>query len=190
MALIVCGACTIAPAPEAAPDMGSIDALPPPGYGTLRQEEISISLVSDALQIMVTPLDEAMIVVTAPDTYERLSSMAEANRQQVPPGSRLFLVSFYSDQADIRFVPEDIQLISRGFRARPVAIEPVTPGWGQRRVAQRRTEMAVYAFPPDLAMEPDLTLVYGLDQSRAWSGILPRIQAERARARARAAAVG
>lgn len=180
------GACTIAPAPGGAPVPSAIDELPPPGYGTLRQDEVSISLSSGGLQILVTPLAESITRVTAPDTYARLSGIAEAHRAEAPAGGELFLVSFYSDQAEARFVPEDVQLVSRGFRVRPVAIQPITPGWGQRRVGQRQTEMAVYSFPPDLAMESDLVLVYGLDQSGAWSGVLPRIQAERARARARA----
>lgn len=180
------GACTIAPSPEGATAPGDVDELPPPGYGTLRQEQISIALASGGLQIMVTPLDESITRVTAPDTYERLSSIAEAYRREAPPGSELFLVSFYSDQAEARFVPEDVQLVSRGFRVRPEAILPITPGWGQRRVGQRQTEMAVYAFPGELPMESDLLLVYGLDQSGGWSAVLPRVQAERARARARA----
>ena len=48
------------------------------------------------------------------------------------------------------------------------------------------TELAVYAFPPEVDLESELVLVYGFDQTDEWSGILPRIQAERARARARA----
>ena len=135
---------------------------------------------------MVTPLEESVTRVTAPDTYDRLSGMAESNRAASPPGSTLFLVSFYSEEPETRFVPEEVQLISRGLRVRPGAITPITPTWGQRRVQQRQTEMAIYAFPPELDLESDLVLAYGLDQSAAWTTILPRIQAERARARARA----
>ena len=183
---LLAGGCTIAPAPDGTPSLGEVADLPPPGYGTLRQDEVSISLVSGSLQIMVTPLDESVIRVTAPDTYQRLSGMVEIERPGEPDEAALFLVSFYSDQPEARFVPEDVQLISRGFRVRPVAITPVTQSWGQRRVGQRQTEMAVYAFPPDLAMEEDLVLVYGLDQSGSWSSVLSRVRAESARARARA----
>ncbi len=131
---------------------------------------------------MVTPLAESVIHVVAPDTYERLSGIAEAARPSAPPGSKLFLVSFYTQQPEVRFVPEEVQLLSGGLRVRPLRISPVTPSWGQRRVQQRRTEMAVYAFPDDVDVGP-----YGLEQTAAWSAtILPRIQAERARARARA----
>jgi hypothetical protein len=46
--------------------------------------------------------------------------------------------------------------------------------------------MAIYAFAGDVDLESELVLVYGLEQTRMWNAVLPRIQAERARARARA----
>jgi hypothetical protein len=168
------------------------ETLPPPGYGTLRQDEVSIALSSGALQIKVTPLDESVTRITAPDTYRRLSGLAgryspEAVQATGVSGSSLFLVSFYSDAPDVPFVPEELQILSGGVRIRPSAIFAVTPGWGQRRLAQRETEMAVYAFSGDVDLEsPDLVVAYGLVESSAWASILPRVRAERARARARA----
>ena len=166
----------------------SFETLPPPGHGTLRQEEISLSLTSGALRILVTPLEESATRVTAPDTYRRLSSMSNAHRNAPGIGEAvtLFLVSFFSEQPDERFVPEEVQLVSRGIRLRPTAIIAITPSWGERRLRQRVTEMAVYAFSSTVDLESDLTLAYGLEQTAAWSEILLRIQAERARARARA----
>ena len=181
---VILGACTLAPSVGTTP--AGDDTLPPPGFGTLRQDEVTLQMTSGALQIQVTPLDESVTRVTAPDTYERLSGMARAHETRVPEGSMLFLVSFFSDQPGIRFVPEEVQLISRGIRMRPGAIVPVTPAWGQHRLQQRQTEMAVYAFPGSVDLEADLQLAYQLEQTSSWSGILPRIQAERGRARARA----
>ena len=63
---------------------------------------------------------------------------------------------------------------------------PVTPRWGERRLRQRETEMAVYAFAANVDLESDLVVAYGLVESAEWSAILPRVQAERARAAARA----
>ena len=177
--------CTIAPSPGvvAAP---SDDTLPPPGYGTLRQDEVTIQMMSGPLHILVTPRDESITRVTAPDTWKRLSGMAAAHEERAPSGSMLFLVSFFSDQPGIRFVPEEVQLISRGIRVRPSAILPVTPAWGQRRLQQRQTEMAVYAFPTGIDLEADLQLAYQLEQTSSWAGIITRVQAERGRARGRA----
>ena len=186
---LLAAACALPPGMEGAAGSApaSLEALPPPGYGTLRQDEVSIPLTSGALRILVTPLSESVTRATAPDTYRRLSAMAEAHRATAAQGdATLFLVSFFSDEPDVRFVPEEVQLVSRGVRLRPSTIVPVTPSWGQRRLRQRETEMAVYGFRGSVDLESDLTLAYGLDQTNAWSVILPRVQAERARARARA----
>lgn len=178
--------CTIAPAPDGGAAPVSADSLPPPGYGTLRQEEVSMTLRTQDLEIMVTPLAESITRVTAPDTYERLHGLAEQHGDGAPSGDALFLVSFFTQQPDVRFVPEEVQLLSRGLRLRPVDIEPITPTWGQRRVRQRTTEMAVYTFPPEVDLTADLVLAYDLQEGGNWAAILARVQAERARARARA----
>ena len=62
---------------------------------------------------------------------------------------------------------------------------PVTPGWGQRRLDQRETEAAVYVFP-EVDLESDLVVLYGVQESREWTVVLSRVRAERARARVRA----
>lgn len=187
-AAILAAGCAL---PAGAPGAAGPDALPPPGYGTLRQDEVTVSLTSGELQIKVTPLAESVTRTTAPDTYRRLSGLAsrfgpDAVRGTGADHPALFLVSFFSDSPDVDFVPEEIQLIARGARLRPGAILPVTPRWGQRRLEQRETEMAVYAFGAGVDLESDLVVAYGLVESGAWAGILPRVQAERARARARA----
>jgi len=179
-------ACTLAPLPEGGSGGTGLDPAPPPGYGTLRQEDVSMTLTSGDLQLMVTPLHESVTRVTAPDTESRLSSLAALHDRPGGNGQGLFLVSFYSDQPDVAFVPEDVQLISRGLRVRPENIIPLTPQWGSQRVGQRETEMAVYVFGDAVDLESSLILVYEFDESTQWSQILPRIQAERARARARA----
>lgn len=178
--------CTIAPAPEGSTAPVTTDSLPPAGYGTLRQEEVSMTLRNQDLEIMVTPLAESVTRVTAPDTYDRLHRLAEQHGGDAPSPDALFLVSFFTQQSDVRFVPEEVQILSRGLRLRPVDIQPITPTWGQRRVRQRTTEMAVYAFPPEVDLASDLVLAYGLEQGGNWSAVLSRVQAERARVRARA----
>lgn len=187
--LLLVAGCVVVPDPGASPP-GEDGLMPPPGYGTLRQNDITVDFRIGDLQIKVTPLAESVIRVTAPDTERRLRSLAESRtaEAQRAAGSApsLFLVSFFSTSPDIAFAPEELQLLSRSVHVRPAAILPITPGWGQRRLRQRETEMAVYVFSPAVDLESELTVVYGMEENRAWSGILPRVQAERARARARA----
>jgi hypothetical protein len=187
LSLCLLTACAL---PEGTPGVAAPTALPAPGTGTLRQDEVSVPLVSGDLQIKVTPLAESVTRTTAPDTYRRLSGLAgrygpEAVRRSGFEHPTLFLVSFYSESPDVAFVPEEIQVISQGTRFRPATILSVTPGWGQRRLAQRETEMAVYVFDGQVDLESSLIVVYGLVESSAWNAILPRVRAERARASAR-----
>lgn len=185
--LILLTACAL---PAGAPGVAGPSELPPAGLGTLREDEISVSLRSGALRLRVTPLAEAVIRTAAPDTYRRLSGLSgrfgpEAVRATGSDAPALFLVSFHTEEASAVFVPEELHVVSRGARFRPAAILPVTPSWGQRRLRQRETEMAVYAFDAGVDLEADLVVAYGLEESGAWSGILPRVQAERARLRTR-----
>lgn len=188
LGLIAASGCALA----AGQPNGPPEPLPPPGYGTLRQDEVTLSLTSGDLQVKVTPLEESVIVTTAPDTYRRLQGLASANGPRVAtesgvPDPTLFLVSFFSDGQGTTFVPEEVQIRSLGVRLRPLAIVAVTPGFGQRRLRQRETEMAIFGFSADVDLESDLTVMYGLVENAGWSAILPRIQAERSRARSRAA---
>jgi hypothetical protein len=151
---------------------------------------VSVSLESARLHIMVTPLAESVIRVTAPDTYRRLSELAarygpESARTGAPEETSLFLVSLFSEIPDVAFIPEDLRLTSRGTRLRPATVLPLTPGWGTRRLGQRETESAIYAFNGEVDLASDLVVEYADAASGAWVAIWPRIQAETARMRAR-----
>jgi len=186
--LLLLAGCVVVPEPNAAPP-GESSLMPPPGYGTLRQDDVTVQFTRDALQIKVTPLAESVIRVTAPDTERRLRGLADSRtdeaRRLAGPAASLFLISFFSNAPDVAFVPEELQLLSRSVRLRPTAILPITPGWGQHRLRQRQTEMAVYVFSGTVDLESDLAVVYGMEENWSWNGIRVRVQAERARARAR-----
>lgn len=163
----------------------------PPGYGTLRQDEITLSLRSEDLLIKVTPLDPAVIRVLASDTWQRLRGLREGNRPELVRRSGasdpdLFLVSFFSYEQQVPYEPEDVHLLNRGLRYRPLGIGPVTPGWGRQRLAQEETQMAIYAFGPGLDLNQELTAEYQDARVGGWERILQRIQAERSRILARA----
>lgn len=165
--------------------------LAPPGYGTLRQDQVTLSLRRDDLLIKVTPLAEGVIRLTAPDTYDRLRSLKTAHgpalaRSTGLPEPPLFLVSFFSYEPNVLFQPEDVHLVNRGLRLRPREIAPVTPGWGIQRLAQEETQMAIYAFDPEIDLEQELAVEYQDARRGGWDRILQTLQSERARVRARA----
>ena len=164
------------------------DLLVPPGYGTLRLDEVSLLLRSGDLEVRVTPLAESVTRLAASDIYERLSAAARsAGARGAPAGSALFLVSFFSDRPDVPFQPEDLQLVSQGRLLRAAQILPTTPGWTRQRLNQQEQQSAVYVFEGPVELEQGSVMVrYGAGQSEDWGRKLPGLQEERAKVRARA----
>ena len=190
---LACG-CAVAPLPFGSdPGIGGQsgdDRLVPPGYGSLRQDDVTLMLDAGDAQLKVTPLSEWVIRLTAPDTWSRLSALANAHRDRATRRAggpvTLFLASFFSRVPGTTFRPNDVELVNRGRRQRPLAISPVTPGWGSERLEQEEPQLAIYAFTGDVDLEQPLTVEYGLEASTGWDEILRRLESERGRARTRA----
>jgi len=163
----------------------------PLGLGTLRQEEISVDLRRGELQIRVTPLAESVTRTAAPDTWERLSNLARSYRDLwiretgSDPEWQLFLVAFYSSSLTLPFEPGALSLVSQGVRHRPLDIRPISPSWTFQRVLPREPQLGLYAFPLGVDLEGDLAVEYQETRSLDWERVLPLIQTERGRIRAR-----
>jgi hypothetical protein len=158
--------------------------------GTLRQDEITISLRAGPLLLKVTPLDESIIHLLAPDTYQRLRALADAHlpaAAEVATSPTLFLVSFFSYEPDVAFRSEDVQLEQMGRRLRPVSVTGITADFGAQRLRSQETQLAAYVFDHPLDYDQPIVVHYGSLQSDAWSQIIPRLDLERARLRTRGA---
>ena len=188
---IVALACLAGLATPAAAQEPEEEDLVPAGFGTLLQDEVSLSLRSQDLLIKATPLAEEVTRLTAPDTHARLSALAAAHRETLEFQTRstdpvLFLVSVFSYQPDVTYQPEDINIVNQGIRERPLAIQAITPGWGVQRLDQQETQMAIYAFSPFINLDLDLEIEYRDARNAGWQRILTVLEAERAKVRARA----
>ena len=166
------------------------DLLVPSGYGSLLQDEITLTLRAGDLILKVTPLEEWVIRLTAPDTWSRLASLAEAHRGEVAgrtgiDDASLFLVSFFSLTPGASFSPQDVQVENRSRLMRPLLIRPLTTGWGQERLQQEEAQLAVYAFSERVDLEQGFTVEYASQVSSGWETILRRLELERGRAVAR-----
>ena len=158
--------------------------LVPAGHGSLRQEEVTISVRSGALLVKATPLAETVIRLLAPDTYDRLHSLASSRRSPLHPDRALFLVSFFSYEPETDFTPEDVQVVHRGALLRAAEIIPVTSGFGRQRLQQQETQSAIYAFDDTFNYDLPIVVRYGLEESGGWLQIQQRLERERARVRA------
>ena len=192
--ILLLGACAVVGSDPGRVDGGvqqeEVD-LVPVGYGTLRQDAVTLSLRRSDLLIKATPLSESVIRLTAPDTYDRLRELKEEHREDLIRRSgfadpALFLISFFSYEPDVAFEPEDVHLLNRGLRHRPLGIVPVTPGWGAQRLTQEETQMALYAYDPGVDLDQEMIVEYQDARRGGWERILQVLQAERARVLARA----
>ena len=171
-------------APAVAPRPG---ADPEPGRsGTLRQDEISVRMTVGDVRVELTPLAGWVLEAAAPDTRDRLTRIARTHasgqgRGAGETGAVLFLVTFSSMRPGAEFQPEDLHLVSRGLRERPLSIRAITPGWGSQRLGQQESAVAVYAYPASVDLSRDLVVSYQGEEDASWSNIVSAVEAERGR---------
>lgn len=160
----------------------------PAGRGTLHQDQFTLQVRDGDLLLKVTPLEESVIRLAAPDTYERLRATAESRLEQARRAAysdepEMLLVSFFSYSPDTEYQPDDITLVNAGRQMRPAAVLPVTSGWGRGRLQQREIQNAVYVFDQDIDYTQPITVRYGVRETQDWSSIIPVLDRERARIR-------
>ena len=168
----------------------------PVGFGTLRQEDLSLLIQLPAVMVRALPLDESVIRVLSPDSYRALhdlvaSRQAELNDRAARYGVRqpsLWYFSYFGVQPDARFSPEEVVINSAGRIFRPLSIVPLTPGFGEQRLAQRGVQTAIYVFDGGIDVNLPLVVTVQGTPSAGWDANLRRIERERALVRSRAAA--
>lgn len=186
-----------APAPAAATpsDTGSTATLVPLGYGTLRQDDIALKLEVLSLQVRALPLDESILRTLASDSYRALHELRESQRTALQALARrstashfsLWYVSFFSaEPGETRFSAMDLVITNVGRDFRPLAVFPLSPGFGQHRLRQRETHSAVYVFEGQLDANQPLVITYETTRNSEWAATLQRIERERLLIRSRA----
>jgi len=181
--------------PLAAQDSTATD-LPPAGYGTLRQEDVALRLQTPNLQIRIVPLDERVIRLMAPDTYESFHRVRDAKALELADLMRrygireptLFLVTFFGLQDQARFSPEIVTILSQNRFFRPLEILPLSPLWSGQTLSQRETATAVYVFEEGIRLFAPFTVSYDGNSTNAWEQHLHTLDRERASVAARASA--
>lgn len=204
----VVAACASAPSTGAAPatqpavPAGHVvsdsmsSTLIPAGFGTVRQDSISIVLQPDGVRVLAIPLDESVIRVLASDSYRSLHATLDSKRQQIMQRAsmrgvrepRVWYVRFFGLAPDARFVPTDFTVTSGGREYRPFDVIPLSPGFGTQRLQPREQQAALLLFEEGLDVSQPLVVTMGSQRNTDWETILLRtIDPERAAIRARAA---
>ena len=166
----------------------------PPGYGTLRRDDIVVPLSTGTIGIQLLPLEEQMIRLLAPDTYRslhqllssRAAEIAEAAQRGGTEHPTLVMVTFLGIVPEARFNPEEVNITSRGRLFRPIGIVPLSPTWSSFQLNARQQAAAIYLFEPGISVREELTVSYQGLSSDAWSRSIRLLDQERARVKARA----
>lgn len=183
------GAAVMSPADDTT-GKGSV----PPGYGTLRQDEIAIRLELQGLIVRAIPLEESLIRLLTSDSYRALRELQESNKQAIAAVTRrrggqppdLWYVSFYGVAPDVHFSPMELIITSSGRNFRALEVIPLSSGFGEQRLRQRETQSALYLYDEEVDLNQPLTVTFQDQQSASWEQILTRVERERALVRARA----
>ena len=107
----------------------------PSGYGTLSQDNLSLRMQNDELEIRFIPLSPRILPLLARDAYQSFRTLLENNRRGIDsvaaragvaqPG--LALVSFFGRRPDVRFDAQTLTLLVRNRIFRPLGLLPLTP---------------------------------------------------------------
>jgi len=166
----------------------------PPGYGSLRRDDIVARFNTGAVEIQVLPLDEQVIRLLAPDTYRSLKQLVQSKSVEIDDAAQrggtenptLVMVTFLGVVPQARFNPEDLNITSRGRLFRPVGIVPLSPTWSSYQLDARQQAVAIYLFEPGISLREELTVSYQGLSSAAWVRSVRLLDQERARVKARA----
>lgn len=168
----------------------------PPGYGTLKRDDIVVRFATGTIEIQFLPLDEQVIRLLATDTYQSLSQLIRSRQTDITAAAEragvrdptLVLVTFYGLVPEARFNPEDVNVTSRGRLFRPVGIVPLSPTWGSYQLEARQQAVAIYLFERGITFRESLAVSYQGRSNEAWVRALRLLDQERSRVRARAQA--
>ncbi len=170
--------------------------LPPAGYGTLNQGDLNLRFAVADIEVRFLPLDERILRLLGPDAYASLHGLLQSRAAALDsiaqrsgtstPGHAL--VSFFALRPDAAYDPENLGLFIRNQLYRPIGILPFTGDFNARRLDVRQSATAVYVFESPIPVYEEFEVVYGPRTSDGWRDVLPRIERERARVMARAAA--
>lgn len=165
----------------------------PPGYGSLSQNDLSLRVRNDDIEIRFVPLDPRVLPLLARDAYQSLRQLVEKNRRAIDsvasragvaqPG--LALVSFFGLRPDVRFDAQTLILLIRNRVFQPLGTIPIDAKFTSGQLGIREQASAIYLFEEDLPVDDSFTLSYGALTSDDWENRQPLLDRERARVAAR-----
>jgi hypothetical protein len=168
--------------------------LPPGGYGSLTQNDLSLRIRTPDLDVRFVPLDPRVTRLLARDSWESLRSVVQSRRAAIDsvanaagvsrPG--LALVTFFAQRARARFDPQTVTVLIRNREFRPLGIVPFSGQFTSQQLDVRAQVSGIYLFEEDLPVNDSFTVLYAGQPSEDWQGKQRMLERERARVALRA----
>ena len=171
-----------------------MDALPPPGYGSLKQSDLALGMRNDELEIRLVPLDQRVTRLLARDAYESLESLVHSRRASIDSVARMYgisspglaLVTFFGQREGARFDPYSLTLGIRNQVQRARGVVPFSPRFTNHQVGVREQASGIYVFDELLPVTDDFNFAYQGRTSESWGNKQRLLDRERGRVAARA----
>ncbi len=186
-AAVLLGGCARAAAAQAGE--GAAAPLPPPGYGTLTQNDLALRIRTPDLDVRFIPLDGRVTRLLARDSWESLRSLVQSRRASIDsvanmagisrPG--LALVTFFAQRTNARFDPQTLTVLVRSREFRPLGIVSFSGRFTAQQLDVREQVSAIYLFEEDLPVNDSFSVLYGGQTSADWQGKQRVLDRERAR---------
>jgi hypothetical protein len=168
--------------------------VPPGGYGSLTQDDLSLRLRTNDIDIRFVPLDPRVTRLLGKDSWESLRSVALSRRAAIDSVSNasgisrpgLALVTFFALQANARFDPQSVSVRVRSREFRPLAIVPFSGRFTSQQLDVREQVSAVYLFEEELPVNDSFVVLYAGQASDDWNNKQRMLERERGRVALRA----
>jgi hypothetical protein len=167
----------------------STGVLPPGGYGSLTQADLSLRVRTADIEVRFVPLDARVTRLLARDSWESLRSLVAAHRTAIDsvanisgvarPG--LASVSFFGQSANARFDPQTLIVLVRGRELRPLGIVPFSGRFTSQQLNVREQVSGIYLYEEDLPVNDTFRISYAGQTSDDWQDKQTNLDRERAR---------
>lgn len=168
--------------------------LPPPGYGTLSQDDISIRFNAGDIDIRMVPLDQRVLRLLGPDVYASLNKLTIDRKASIDSVAQLggtsdpglMLVSFFGLRDGVRFEPLNVFVVIRNQVVQPIGMVPFTATITNRQLDTRQQATAIMVYNTPIPVYEGFGVAYGvIVVPDAWRNQLSRVQRERTRVMAK-----
>jgi hypothetical protein len=170
----------------------------PAGFGSLRQDDVALQLEQRDVRVRAIPLDETVIRLLSPDSYNSLREARESRRSELDRLATIhqlrernvWIVTFHGLAPEARFNPRDFTVRSAGREFRPLEVLALTAGFGEHRLQPRESQQALLLFEDEIDLSQPLALTFGTARDVSWEQVIRLLERERALVRSRASAGG